>query len=164
MKICYLDYDGVLHDGAVFRNRARGLHIKTPERHFFEWMPVLEDLLAPYPDVKIVLSGTWAQQIGFNEAKFELSESLRERVIGATYLHAGIVRAEFDTLPRGAQILGDVARRQPSGWFALDDDDSGWPAKVRDHLILTNPRLGLSEFAVQEEIRQRLRAFEAGAA
>ncbi len=162
MKICYLDYDGVLHDGAVLRNRQRGMYIKTPDRFFFEWMPILEDLLAPYPEVKIVLSGTWAQQLGFNEAKFELSESLRERIIGATFLHQGIVRAEFDTLPRGMQIMGDVARRKPSHWFALDDDDTNWPAKTRQHLLLTSPRLGLSDPGLQEQVRQRLLEFYAG--
>lgn len=164
MKICYLDYDAVLHDGAVFYNRKRGMHIKTADRVFFEWMPILENLLMPYPDLKIVLSGTWAQQLGFNETKFELSESLRERVIGATYLHPGIVRTEFDTLPRGMQILGDVARRKPAHWFALDDDDFGWPEKHRAQLILTNPRLGISEPAVQEQMQQTLQRFYSGAA
>jgi hypothetical protein len=156
MNICYLDYDAVLHDGNVLRNRTRGMYIKTPGRAFFEWMPILEELLAAYPDLQIVLSTTWVQELGFNEAKYELSPNLRERVIGATYLHPKIVKAEFDTKPRGMQILGDVERRKPSHWFALDDDAFGWPAAHKDKLIQTTDSLGLSDPAVQEQVRARL--------
>jgi hypothetical protein len=156
MKICYLDYDAVLHDGNVLRNRTRGLHIKTPGRTFFEWMPILDGLLAPCPELKIVLSTTWVREIGFNEAKHELSPALRDRVIGSIFLHPGIIKAEFDTMPRGMQIADDVSRRRPSHWFALDDDAFGWPAKYKDNLIQTGTASGVSDPAVQERIRRRL--------
>jgi hypothetical protein len=156
MKICYLDYDAVLHDGNVLSSRSKGMYIKTPDRTFFEWMPILEDLLAPYPDLKIVLSTTWVRQLGFNEAKYELSTSLNERVIGSIFLHPKLVNAEFDVLPRGVQIWHDVERRKPSDWFALDDDSVGWPARCRDKLIQTDTKKGLSDPAVQELVRVRL--------
>jgi hypothetical protein len=156
MNICYLDYDAVLHDGNVLRSRSKGMTIKTPGRTFFEWMPILEDLLAPYPDLQIVLSTTWVRELGFKEAKLELSEPLQDRVIGSTFLHPKIVKAEFDTMSRGMQILGDVERRKPTHWFALDDDAYGWPARYKENLIETNALLGLSDSAVQEKIRQKL--------
>ncbi len=159
MKICYLDYDAVLHDGNVLRNRTRGMYIKTPGRTFFEWMPILDELLKPYPDLKIVLSTTWVRELGFNEAKHELSPALQERVIGSTFLHPKILKADFDTAPRGVQILGDVERRKPAQWFALDDDALGWPGKYRDHLIQTSDQLGLSDPQVQQQVRQRLADF-----
>ena len=158
MKICYLDYNGVLHDGNVMRNRTRGMYIATPNREFFEWMPILEDLLAPHADVKIVLSTTWIRELGFDQAKQELSLSLRERVIGATFLHPKIIKADFDRQPRGVQILGDVMRRTPTHWFALDDDAFGWPEKYRDHLIETDGSRGLSDPTVREKVAQRLAA------
>lgn len=156
MNICYLDYEAVLHDGNVLRNRTKGMTIKTPGRTFFEWMPILDDLLAPYPDLKIVLSTTWVRELGFNAAKHELSATLNERVIGSTFLHPKILKANFDTMPRGMQILGDVERRKPTHWFALDDDAFGWPARYRTHLIQTCDQLGLSDPAVQEQVRRRL--------
>ncbi len=156
MNLCYLDYDAVLHDGNVLRNRTRGMYIKTPGRTFFEWMPILEELLAPHTEVKIVLSTTWVRELGFDAAKHELSAPLRERVIGATFLHPKIVKSEFDMQPRGLQILGDVTRRKPTHWFALDDDAFGWPAAARDQLILTSERLGLSDPAVQAQVREAL--------
>ena len=156
MNICYLDYDAVLHDGNVLRNRTSGMTIKTPGRTFFEWMPILDDLLAPYPDLKIVLSTTWVRELGFREAKDELSAALNARVIGATFLHPKILKADFDTMPRGMQIWGDVERRKPTHWFALDDDAFGWPAWCKEHLIQTSDRLGLSDPALQERVRRRL--------
>jgi hypothetical protein len=156
MKICYLDYDAVLHDGNVFRNRSKGMYIKTLGRTFFEWMPILEDLLAPYPELKIVLSTTWVRQLGFNEAKHELSPALNERVIGSIFLHPKLINAEFDVLPRGMQILHDVERRKPEDWFALDDDVFGWPAGCREKLIQTDAKKGLSDPAVQEQVCARL--------
>lgn len=156
MNICYLDYDGVLHDGNVLRNRTRGMYIATPDRTFFEWMPILGELLAPYPALKIVLSTTWSRELGFDRARQELPLALRERVIGSTFLHPKIIRAEFDMLPRGMQILGDVQRRIPANWFALDDDPLGWPAKYQDHLIQTDGSRGLNDPLVCERVRERL--------
>ena len=161
MNICYLDYDGVLHDGNVLRNRTRGMTIATPQRVFFEWMPVLDALLLPYPDLKIVLSTTWIRELGFDKAKNELSPGLRDRVIGSTFLHPNIVKAQFDVLPRGMQILGDVVRRTPAHWFALDDDAFGWPVKHQDNLIQTDSAQGLSDPAVCERIRRRLASMHA---
>ncbi|MFC5473516.1 HAD domain-containing protein [Paraherbaspirillum soli] len=156
MKILYLDYNGVLHDDKVIRNRKRGLYIATPDRSFFEWMPILEELLAPYPDVKIVLSTCWIRSLGFDATRHELSEALQERVIGATFLHPKLDAAEFDMLPRGMQVWNDVERRKPSSWFAIDDDAFGWPERCRDRLIETKGHLGLSDPLVQDHVRQML--------
>ncbi|MES2534327.1 MAG: HAD domain-containing protein [Pseudomonadota bacterium] len=156
MKILYLDYNGVLHDDKVMRNRKRGLYIATEGRSFFEWMPVLEELLAPHPDVKIVLSTSWVRSLGFDATKRELTEALQARVIGSTFHHPNVRQSEFDTMPRGLQIVADAERRKPSNWCALDDDDSGWPAACRDRLIKTPGHAGLSDLATQELARSML--------
>ena len=161
MNILYLDYNGVLHDSKVLRNRQRGLYLATEGKAFFEWMPILEQLLAPAPDLKIVLSTSWVRAVDFDAAKFSLSLALRERVIGATFLHPGVVQSAFDMTPRGLQILADIERRRPTNWFALDDDDSGWPAAQRHHLIQTDGALGLSDPAIQQTVRDHLVACQA---
>ena len=163
MNILYLDYNGVLHDSKVLRNRQRGLYLATEGKTFFEWMPLLEQLIAPAPDLKIVLSTMWVRAVDFDAAKFTLSLPLRERVIGATFLHPGVVQSAFDTTPRGLQILADVERRRPSHWFALDDDDSGWPAALRRHLIQTDGARGVSDPAIQQAVRDRLATFHPAA-
>jgi hypothetical protein len=156
MKILYLDYNGVLHDDKVLRNRKRGLYIATAERSFFEWMPILEDLLVPHPDLKIVLSTSWVRSLGFDATKRELTEALQARVIGSTFHHPNVRQSEFDKMPRGLQIWGDVERRKPSNWCAIDDDDFGWPAWCRDRLIKTQGHSGLSDPAARELVRDML--------
>lgn len=156
MNILYLDYNGVLHDSQVMRNRKRGLYLAKPDKQFFEWMPILETLLAPIDDLKIVLSTSWVRAVDFDTAKYELSPALRERVIGSTFHHPGLSQSVFDMMPRGQQIVEDMQRRQPTTWFAIDDDAFGWPVAYRDHLIPTRGAFGLSDSDVQDAIRTKL--------
>ena len=156
MNILYLDYNGVLHDSQVMRNRKRGLYLAKPDKKFFEWMPILDELLAPIDDLKIVLSTSWVRAVDFDTAKYELSPTLRERVIGSTFHHPGLTQSVFDTMPRGQQIVDDVLRRQPTKWFAIDDDAFGWPAAYRDRLIETQGALGIADPAVQIAIEAML--------
>jgi hypothetical protein len=156
MYIMYLDFDGVLHDGNVWFRRGRGIFVAKSGRRLFEWEDILIDLLAPYADVKIVLSTSWVQVRSFNYVNRLLHPSLRLRVIGTTFRHHLMDREEFEELPRGIQILGDVLWRQPTDWFAIDDDGIGWPAWCRDRLVLTQGRFGVSDATVQENIRRRL--------
>lgn len=158
-KICYLDYDGVTHDQEVYFHPRRGVCMKTRGRTLFEWMPILDELLAPHPDVVIVLSTSWVRVRSFSFAKKQLSSTLQDRVIGGTF-HSRLMREEeFVLLPRGVQIAEDVFRRGPQSWFAIDDDHLGWPAWCRDNLIKTDGARGISEPAIQEAIRKMLERF-----
>jgi hypothetical protein len=158
LAVLYLDFDGVLHDDAVYWSPKIGIHIRTPGRALFEWMPILEALLAPYPEVKIVLSTSWVRAKSFNFAKRQLTPTLQSRVIGATFHHREMNKCVFDCLARGAQILADVRRRRPASWLAVDNDDRNWPAHYRENLIKTEDHLGLSAPNVQAAIRERLAA------
>ena len=158
MKILYLDYDGVIHDSEVFIHPKRGIYIETPGRILFEWMPILEDLLLPHPDVRIVLSTSWVPSKGFSFARRQLSKHLQNRVIGATYHNRYMRKDVFPYLSRGAQITSDVARRLPDSWFAIDDDVSEWPEWCLNRLVQTNGTLGISCPDTQERIRSMLNA------
>ena len=112
--IIYLDFDGVLHDEDVIWTRQSGISMRTPERTLFEWEPILVDLLAPYPDVQIVLSTSWVRVKGFSYAKGRLSAPIRDLVIGATF-HKQLMNADvFASMSRGMQVWEDVLRRKPS--------------------------------------------------
>ncbi|NHZ44585.1 HAD domain-containing protein [Massilia aquatica] len=151
--------DGVTHDDAVYSSRQGGIHIRTPGRTLFEWLPIMEEMLAPYPDVKIVLSTSWVRFKGFEFAKSRLTTNLQSRVIGATFDNRVTQKYDFDGMSRGQQICADVERRMPERWFAIDNDENDWPAWCRDLLIKTDDRLGLSEPAVQDQIRKMLATF-----
>lgn len=155
-KVLYLDFDGVLHDDAVYWSPARGIYIKTPGRTLFEWMPILEELLMPYQEVKIVLSTSWVRVKNFEFAKKHLSPALQTRVVGATYHRREMRGKGFELLPRGVQVWSDVVRRKPTNWFAIDNDDINWPVWCRDKLVKTEDRFGLSDPAVQLAVRAML--------
>lgn len=157
--VIYLDFDGVLHDDAVFWSKQQGIHIRTPGRTLFEWAPILEAMLAPYSAVKIVLSTSWVRVKSFDFSLSKLPPGLQARVIGATYHRRFVRKWEFDNQARGAQILADVQRRRPLDWFAIDNDDEAWPPNYRRHLVKTDDHAGLSDPAAQLEIQARLANF-----
>jgi hypothetical protein len=132
--------------------------MRTPGRFLFEWSPILEELLLPHPEVKIVLSTSWVRVKSFDFAKKQLSAELQRRVVGATFHRRHMSKFDFDNQSRGAQILSDVRRRCPHSWFAIDNDDDAWPALCRQHLIKTDDRFGISDLGVQAAIRERLAA------
>jgi hypothetical protein len=158
-KVLYLDFDGVLHDEQVYFHRRKGIILSTPGRTLFEWMPILEQLMEPHPNVSIVLSTSWVRIRSFNFAKKRLSPGLQRRVIGATFHRREMRKDEFVLLPRGEQIANDVFRRGPKNWFAIDDDHLGWPSWCRDNLIRTNGNLGISAPDIQEAIGLMLERF-----
>lgn len=49
----------------------------------------------------------------------------------------------FVDLSRGQQVLGDVMRRQPKRWLALDDDPDGWPLECLPNFLQTDEREGI---------------------
>lgn len=155
-KICYLDFDGVTHFAPVYWNSERGMHFDEPGHIFFEWTPVLESLLSQFPEVKIVLSTAWVRAQGLDFAKSMLPLSLQARVIGATFDNRYTQKLDFDLMPRGQQVCGDVVRRRPSNWFAIDNDDQGWPHVCRSRLIKTDDSRGLSDPMVQSAILKTL--------
>lgn len=157
LPLLYLDFDGVLHPEYCYWHPRKGPYLKAPGHSLFEHLALLERLLEPHAEVKIVLSTTWVQTYQFSETARKLGPILRQRVIGATF-HTGMDKDGFRNMPRGLQVMGDVARRLPSSWVALDDDPTGWSADARDKLVLTHGLHGLGEERAQLELQSKLQA------
>jgi len=153
-KICYLDFDGVLHSSEVFLSRHLGIHMQAHGRALFEWAPILVELLEPHPEVSIVLSTSWVGERGKEFACGVLPPALKERVIGATYSPDNL--RYFDAWSRGRQVTSDAQSRKLDSWFAIDDDDRGWPPGAADRLVLTDGSNGISSVASQNAIRRVL--------
>ena len=79
--ILFLDYDGVLHPDDVYLERGRPVLHATGQQ-LFMWAPLLQDALTDHPDVRIVLSTSWARELRFTRARDKLPQGLRSRVIG----------------------------------------------------------------------------------
>ncbi len=55
-------------------------------------------------------------------------------------------------------MLNDVLRRKPRDWIALDDTDEGWPDELRDHVLITDEKLGIGAPWAAIAIQERLKA------
>lgn len=149
----FLDFDGVLHPDEVYRVGGK-IELWMDGVSLFEWAPVLEDLLAPYPNLQIVLSTSWVRVLGYDEACSWLSEILRQRVVGATWHRHGPRGWEY--LSRFEQIHRNVARHGHGKWLAIDDNGDGWADEHRERLVLTDSQLGLGAVTAQDELREKL--------
>jgi hypothetical protein len=157
--VLYLDFDGVLHPEDVWRRPGTGPYVASPPGHaLFEHAALLANCLEPYPALRIVLSTSWVRVFrSVRKVARRLPPELRRRVVGATF-HGRMDPVWFRSVPRGVQVWGDVCRRRPEAWLALDDDDAGWPAVCLTHLVRTDPVLGISAPAVLTELQARLEA------
>lgn len=166
LQVLYLDYDGVLHHDAVYRNPKAGIHIDAsvaPGRRLFEWTEFLIQAVQPFPRLEIVLSTSWVRVLGYTRARSYLPAELNSRVVGATFhrrIHgAESVREGGIVIPeRGVEVLRDVSRRQPLQWVAVDDTDDGWPAEHRDRVVLCDPSTGLGDAGARARLDQVLHA------
>lgn len=141
--VLYLDLDGVVHHEAVLWHPRIGIHMSPYEaagHALFEWVPLLEAALEPYPAVALVLSSTWCIRPGYSATLKRLPQSLRSRFIGGTF-HKRVHGADpwtlsmFRATPRGVQVMDDAVRRKPRQWIALDDDLEDWPEAGRHHVV-----------------------------
>jgi hypothetical protein len=152
--VLYLDYDGVLHPADVrvtpeepgrplvyVRGQATG-------RPLFEHIGLLETLLAPFPDLRIVLATSWVRQFGYEFTLQQLPKSLQSRVIGAT---------QHPAPARYYCIQIDAEERGLVRWLALDDDLYCWPESEMHRVVAPTDRMfGLAGPGVADELKAAL--------
>jgi hypothetical protein len=157
--ILYLDFDGVLHHENCLWSPKLGPYLCAPARYtLFQHAELLAQLLAPYPEVLIVLSTTWIRRYGVAASAKRLPEGLQKRVIGGTFHSRHMREDEFQHLLRGQQVFHDVQRRRPRDWLALDDDGEGWPAAHLDKFIQTHMYEGLGDPEILSTFTKKLDA------
>jgi hypothetical protein len=148
----YLDLDGVLHPSDVVFRTSGPVLTMTDRHRLLEHADTLVDILAPYRDLRVVLSSAWVVAYGFPYTLKRLPPALQMRVVGATFDETRD-GPSFSSMARGYQVLQDVQRRLLARWIALDDDVADWPDSHRRHLVRCNPTLGLGDPAVVDALR-----------
>ena len=160
--VLFLDYDGVLHPDEVFLER--GKPVLRARGELFMWTPLLEAALVGYPEVRIVLSTSWARELRFARARDCLPEGLRSRVVGATW-HSGMERIDgvsleratwWDMVTRYEHIRRYANHARLSDWVAIDDRPEGWDDVDSGRLVRTHSSRGLSEQRVMNELAGHL--------
>ncbi|WP_439892930.1 HAD domain-containing protein (plasmid) [Ralstonia sp. 25C] len=164
--ILFLDYDGVLHPDAVYL--IHGRPVLRADGELFMWAPTLTAILERRPDLQIVLSTSWVRVLGFSRARDFLPDSLRRRVIGATWHsamgrhHEGHHRLDDNWFVRASRYeqikryLSKTSSDAAVEWIAIDDDDEGWDESDRRHLVRTSSCTGLSSDESLLELEAKL--------
>lgn len=151
----YLDFDGVLHPADVRVSpvdRAPRVYVRgqPTNRQLFEHLPLLERLLEPHPQLRIILSTSWVREFGYEFALKQLTPSLQARVIGATL---------YPAPARYYCIQIDAEERGLERWLALDDDLYCWPESEMHRIVAPADRmLGLAQRGVAEKLSIALAA------
>jgi len=151
--VLYLDYDGVLHPADVrvspTDRRPQVYKRGQPANHpLFEHLPLLESVLEPFEQLRIILSTSWVREFSYNFALEQLTPSLQERVIGTTL---------YPAPARYYCIQIDAEERGIERWLALDDDLNMWPEKELHRVVAPTDRLlGLAQPGVAEQLSAAL--------
>lgn len=150
MRIVFLDFGGVTHPNAS-DDEARAVHRGTAlgqvRLDAFCWFDILPGLLAGHDDVFVVVHSNWR----FSHSPEEIGDLLGS--LGNRYL---------GTTPKGeryACIQAWLARHPTvASYIILDDSPSSFGDPPPPELILCDPRTGLSEPRVQQQIKHWLEA------
>jgi hypothetical protein len=134
MRLLSLDFDGCLHSAEA-----------TPEERF-AWVPLLAQLLEPWPDVRVAVHSTWRYDHTDSELA-ELLTPLQARFIGAA------PRGPRETAVQG---LVYALKGHLVDWRVLDDAPDEFHDLARERLIVCDPATGLSAPEVQAQLRKWL--------
>lgn len=155
--LLYLDYDNCLHRCDACKT-ANGIVPSESSARFFEFAGVLETLLAPYPALRIVLSTSWVEALGFATARESPPiASLRARVVGSTFNPKEDRLQTWREIRRGQQVRRHVKRYGIKKWLTLDDMSEGFEG-VEARLVHCQPGVGLGDKDVQKLFADRLAA------
>lgn len=157
-SVLFLDFDGVLHRGNSYET-PNGIISDTNDIRLFEFVPILDELLRPYPQIRIVLSTDWCIRFGLERSSDRLqAESLRNRIVGSTYSPGVDDPKAWIQRSRGTQVLRYVHQHGLTSWLAVDDRRDGFHGHL-DRLIHCQSETGLGDPKVIEIFRHRLARF-----
>jgi len=149
IPVLFLDLDGVLHPQPC------------PDSDLFSRVPILEDVLRPFPDWEVVISSSWRLQMPLMEIRSHLPESLAKRVVDIT------PDGRFESLLGRPPTLGQHTHgvrqieieawlrqhRAGGGWrtryAALDDWPYNFCSPTPPWVVLCDPAVGLDEGRAQ---------------
>ena len=131
MRLIFLDFDGVLHE-------ARG---DLEDEQYFEWLPIIAEAIAPYPDVHVAVHSSW-RHMHTPEELSGLMRGLAGRYLGA--------------VPPGTRerAIREYLRQVPHvrDYLVIDDAPNEFSRIRGRRLLICDPMTGLSA----PDVRQRL--------
>jgi len=147
MRILFLEFDGVLHPAsATSRVCPYGpLKAAVQRAWLFRWAWILDEMLARYPDVGIVVHSHWKGMAAEPQLQ-SLLGPLGRRLVGTT---PGAERWQ------GIVTMAEINRLR--NYRILDSRTAAFPPRLAE-LIACDPEAGLREFTVLRQLQSWLRA------
>lgn len=136
MRLVFLDFDGVLHP----------LQPELLQLERFCWLPLLEALVADYPDVYVVVHSTWRYEYTEPEIR-QMLGSLGRRFVGCA-----------PRAPRQQAIEMVLQSNRGLRCHLVLDDDPREFCGSKLNVLLLDPQRGLSDEAAQRAIQDWLRS------
>ena len=145
----FVDFDGVIHPYGIEAFDENFKLIANPV--LFCWRPILEELLAPHPNVQIIVSSDWRRLFADEALVTLLGPDLGQRFVGVVNRYNN---------SRAAEIRAEAAQRRLCRWLAIDDHPSVSKARSAGdgRFIVCDSDSGISDVSVQNELRQKLAA------
>jgi len=146
----FLDFDGTLHVGNAYIGETDEITLDTG-RQLLEFAPLLVELLAPYPDVQIVLSTSWARRLPVERVIAYLPPELRSRVVDTTSSIKPRRSYVLDGTERTDVIRSYAYSKRLKNWLAIDDAVFGAeqfehvPGELSRHLLLLDSTKGIRD-------------------
>jgi hypothetical protein len=146
----FIDFDGTLHVGNAYIDETDEITLDTG-RPLLEFAPLLAELLAPYPDVQIVLSTSWARRLPEERVIAYLPPELRPRVVGTTSSIKPRRSYVLDGTERTHVIASYAYGKRLKHWLAIDDAVFGaerfgrQPGELVDHFLLLDSSKGICD-------------------
>jgi len=157
----FVDYDGTLHAGHAYID-ASGQITLDSGRPPFEYVPLLVEMLEPYPTVEIVLTTFWLRALHTSQVVSYLPQELARRVVDTT----GEIKARFSYVLNGAEktdiITSYAYGKRLKNWLAIDDSVHGAyhfglkPGELLPNFLLLDSVRGISDEHAQMRIREWL--------
>ncbi len=154
----FVDFDGTLHAGNAYIGEDDEITLDSG-RPLLEFAPLLAELLAPYPDVEIVLTTSWVRRLPEERVIGYLPPELRPRVVGTTSSIKPRRSYVLDGTERTHVIVSYAYGKRLKHWLAIDDAVLGAerfgqePGELVDHFLLLDPTRGISDENSQQRIR-----------
>jgi hypothetical protein len=145
----FVDFDGTLHVGNAYIDKNNEITLDSG-RTLLEFAPLLAELLAPYPDVEIVLTTSWARRLPEERVIAYLPLELRRRVVGTTRTIKLRRSYVLDGTERTDIIRSYAYGKRLKHWLAIDDAVFGAerfgrePGELVEHFLLLDSRSGIS--------------------
>lgn len=140
--ILFLSFDGVLHPSC-------------PKQPRLSRLPLLEQWLLQHPEVRLVISSKWRNEMNLDTLRKLFSPHLQQRIIGVTPV---ITRHLDDHYWRLSEIFDWMKHcTNDQVWLILDDGI--FPDRF-NRLVKCNPELGLTNHDIEKlsTLKQQLQA------